>query len=68
MVYLEEAPQTSGVCYYLPHHCVLKDSTTTKLRVVFAASSKFPNGHSLNDCLLLGPRLQYEVFDIPIRF
>ena len=40
MGHLEEAPQTSGLCYYLPHHCVFKDSTTTKLRVVFDASSK----------------------------
>ena len=68
MGHLEEAPQTSGLCYYLPHHCVFKDSTTTKLRVVFDASSKSPNGNSLNDCLLLGPRLQDDVFDILIRF
>ena len=31
MGHLEQAPQTSGLCYYLPDHCVLKDSTTTKL-------------------------------------
>ena len=68
MGHLEEAPQTSGLCYYLPHHCVFKDSTTTKLRVVFDASSKSPNGNSLNDCLLLGSRLQDDVFDILIRF
>ena len=68
MGHLEEAPQTSGLCYYLPHHCVFKDSTTTKLRVVFDASSKTPNRDSLNDCLLLGPRLQDDVFDILIRF
>ena len=68
MGHLEQAPPTSGLCYYLPHHCVFKDSTTTKLRVVFDASSKSPNGKSLNDCLLLGPRLQDDVFDILIRF
>ena len=68
MGHLEEAPQTSGLCYYLPYHCVLKDSRTTKLRVVFDASSKSPNGYCLNDCLLLGPRLQDDVFDIFIRF
>ena len=68
MGHLEEARQTSGLCYYLPHHCVFKDSTTTKLRVVFDASSKSPNGYFLNDCLLLGPRLQDDVFDILIRF
>ena len=64
----EQAPQTSSLCYYLPHHCVFKDSTITKLRVVFDASSKSPNGNSLNDCLLHGPRLQDDVFDILIRF
>ena len=68
MGHLEEAPQTSGLRYYLSHHCVFKDSTTTKLRVVFDARSKSPNGNSLNDCLLLGPRLQDDVFDIFIRF
>ena len=68
MGHLEEAPQTSGLCYYLPHHCVFKDSTTTKLRVVFDASSKSPYGNSLNDCLLLGPRLQDDVFVILISF
>ena len=27
-------------CFYLPHHCVPKESTTTKLRVAFGASAK----------------------------
>ena len=67
MSHLEQAPQTSGLCYYLPHHRVLKDITTTKLRVVFDASGKSQNGNSLNDCLLLGPRLQDVVFDDLIR-
>ena len=52
----------------LAHHCVFKDSTTTKLRVVFDASSKSANGNSLNECLLLVPRLQDDVYDILIRF
>jgi len=35
--------------YYLPHHCVVKEtSVTTKLRVVFDASSKTTSGVSLN--------------------
>lgn len=34
--------------YYIPHHAVIKeDSTTTKLRVVFDASSKTTSGTSL---------------------
>ena len=68
MGHLGQAPQTHGLCYCLPHHCVFKDSTTTKLRVVFDGSSKSLNGNSLNDCLLLGPRLQDDLFDILIRF
>ena len=35
---------------------------------MFDASSKSPDGYSRNDCLLLGPRLQDDVFDILIRF
>ena len=35
--------------YYLPHHCVFKEySTTTKLRVVFDGSAKTSNGLLLN--------------------
>ena len=68
MGHFEQAPRTHGLCYFLLHHCVFKDSTTTKLRVVFDASSKSPNGNSLHECLLLGPRLQDDVFDFLIRF
>ena len=55
--------------YYLPHHCVLKeDSSTTKLRVVFDASSKTTTGVFLNECLLVGPKVQEDLFDILLRF
>lgn len=44
--------------YFIPHHCVLKpDSTTTKLRVVFDASTK----------ALSGPTVQSELFSILLR-
>ena len=55
--------------FYLPHHCVTKeDSSNTKLRVVFDASAKTTIGYSLNDCLLVGPKCQDDLFNILIRF
>lgn len=50
--------------YYLPHHEVIKeDSTTTKLRVVFDASAKTSNGVSFDNILMVGPTIQRELFD-----
>jgi len=55
--------------YYLPHHCVVKEtSVTTKLRVVFDASNKTTSGVSLNDALMVGPVLQQDIFAILSRF
>lgn len=55
--------------YFIPHHCVLKPtSSTTKLRVVFDASCKTSNGLSLNDILLPGPKVQEDLFVILLRF
>ncbi len=54
--------------FYLPHHCVMKvDSSTTKLRVMFDASAKSTSGFSLNDCLMVGPKLQDNLFDTLVR-
>ncbi|XP_054259230.1 uncharacterized protein LOC128983973 [Macrosteles quadrilineatus] len=49
--------------YFLPHHGVLKDSSTTNLWTVFDASSKTSSGHSLNDILLTGRKLQTDICD-----
>ncbi|XP_071576350.1 uncharacterized protein [Temnothorax nylanderi] len=58
-----------GRVFYLPHHGVFKaDSTTTKLRVVFDASSRDLNGVSLNQVLQSGPKLQTDIFVILLRF
>lgn len=55
--------------YFLPHHPVLKStSTTTKCRIVFDASAKTSNGNSLNDILYSGPVVQDELFSIVLRW
>lgn len=53
---------------FLPHHPVFKDSSTTQVRPVFDASRKTSNGQSLNDMLIIGPKLQENLFDILLRF
>lgn len=54
--------------YYMPHHCVLKESSTTRLRVVFDASAKTTSGYSLNDTQLVGSPVQASLFEILMRF
>lgn len=52
--------------YFIPHHAVMKpSSTTTKLRVTFHTSFGEP---SLNDTLMVGPVVQPELFHILLRF
>ncbi|KAJ0171702.1 hypothetical protein K1T71_012465 [Dendrolimus kikuchii] len=54
---------------YLPHHAVVReDKETTKVRVVFNASSKGGNGLSLNDCLMVGPTIQPELRHLVMRW
>lgn len=61
--------QLSQQQYYLPHHGVLKtSSSTTKLRVVFDASAKSNTGKSLNNVLRVGPVIQSSLIDIVLRF
>jgi hypothetical protein len=56
-------------CYYLPHHPVFKESsTTTKTRVVFDGSAKTSNGLSLNDILHVGPTVQPDLYSTVLRF
>ena len=56
--------------HYLPHQAFIrKEAETTKLRVVFDASSKEgKRGTSLNDCLHVGPPLTPLLYDILLRF
>ncbi|XP_055605044.1 uncharacterized protein LOC129753271 [Uranotaenia lowii] len=61
-------PNDNILHFYLPHHPVIKaSSTTTRVRVVFDASAKSTNGISLNDALLNGPVIQDDLRTLIIR-
>ena len=65
----EEINKPSNEVYYLPHQCVFKkDSTITKLLVVFDGSAKTSNGVSLNESLMVGPVVQNDLLTILNRF
>ena len=58
-----------GDSYYLPHHAVLKpESSSTKVRVLFNASSKTSCRLSLNDTLFTGPVLQNDLRLLIVRW
>ncbi|XP_018399454.1 PREDICTED: uncharacterized protein LOC108777138 [Cyphomyrmex costatus] len=60
---------TSNQVYYIPHHAVLRDSSaTTRLRVVFNASCRTSNGMSLNDHMLIGPKLQRDLATVIMQW
>ena len=60
--------KTMNQVHYLPHHGVIRtDKATTKLRVVYDASSKV-SGPSLNECLYKGPKFHQLILDLLIRF
>ncbi|KAG1927518.1 hypothetical protein F2P79_024188 [Pimephales promelas] len=66
---VENGSSSNAVKYYMPHHAVLReDKVTTKLRVVFDASSHEVGVPSLNDCLLTGPNLNPDLLGILIKF
>ncbi|XP_064463610.1 uncharacterized protein LOC135374602 [Ornithodoros turicata] len=55
--------------YYMPHREVIRpQSTSTKMRVVFDASSHSGSCTSLNDHLEKGPKVQPDLLDVLIRF
>ena len=59
-----------GRVHYLPHPGVVRrDALTTKLRVVFDASSRpSSDSQSLNECLYSGPALIPTIFNVLLRF
>ena len=65
---MDELDKPPSDTFYLPHHAVHKESTTTPLRVVFDGSMKSSSGVSLNDCLHVGPTVHPPLNDVLIRF
>ncbi|XP_055590023.1 uncharacterized protein LOC129742186 [Uranotaenia lowii] len=62
-----DADQTPS--FYLPHHYVLKpSSTTTKLRVVFDGSATSDSGVSINQTQMIGPIVQNDLIAILLNF
>jgi len=62
MVAVDTSDKSSSSTYYLPHHGVLRENNlTTKLRVVFNASSRTNSGLTLNDILHSGSKLQTDI-------
>ncbi|XP_052567505.1 uncharacterized protein LOC128093784 [Culex pipiens pallens] len=64
----DDLPNTNR--YYMPHHAILRpSSSTTKLRVVFDASAKMsPTSVSLNEALQVGGTVQNDLFSILLAF
>ncbi|XP_039310735.1 uncharacterized protein LOC120358921 [Solenopsis invicta] len=69
MKLIDEQCYDGAESFYLPHHCVFKHTAgSSKIRVVFDASSKGSTGVSLNDTLMVGPTVQQDLFSILLRF
>ena len=68
---IEKAPDkpSGDRVYYMPHKPVIRqDAATTKVRMVFDASSRpHPLSSSINDCMFTGPSLQPLLWDIMVR-
>lgn len=54
--------------YYLPHHAIVKDSRSTKVRPVFDGSCPTSNGKSINQVLFVGKKLQSDLQLTLMRF
>ncbi|XP_055598419.1 uncharacterized protein LOC129747991 [Uranotaenia lowii] len=68
MCEVNRAHQLNALEYFMPHHAVIRESsTTTKIRVVFDASCRSASGASLNDILMVGPVVQEDIRSIIMR-
>ncbi|XP_062526540.1 uncharacterized protein LOC134199505 [Bombyx mori] len=68
MELVDDQPSVSE-SYYIPHHCVVKESSeSTPTRVVYDAGCRSTSGYSLNDVLLTGPKLHMDIVDVLLKF
>lgn len=63
--HLEKINESNENGYYTPHHGVV---TSSKFRVVINASQKTTTGISLNECQLVGAKLQNDLANILMKF
>jgi len=69
MTRVEPAEEDAKRVCYLPHHGVLREtSSTTKLRVVFNGSVEITGGESLNKNMLIGQNLLPPLADVLLRW
>ncbi|XP_063831773.1 uncharacterized protein LOC135080978 [Ostrinia nubilalis] len=59
---------TTSDCFLTHHGVEREESTSTKFRVVFNASSKTSSGNSLNDLMASGPNLQQDLQSLIIKW
>ncbi|XP_037502613.1 uncharacterized protein LOC119377081 [Rhipicephalus sanguineus] len=66
---VDTSSEPGATVYYLPHHAVVRrDAITTKIRVVFDASSHERGESSLNDILDKGVKLGAELLQLLVQF
>ena len=67
---IDDGKESQFLKHYLPHHpIVTPGKSTTKLRIVYDASSKAKRElNSLNDCFLRGPAILPDLCGLLVRF
>lgn len=66
--YAEKVSSEGAEAYYMPHHPVIKEfSTSYKIRPVFDTSANNEQGLSLNSCLEIGPNLMPDIVEMLLR-
>ena len=67
--FIERVNDEAVLGHYLPHHCVIKQSPTTPIRIVFNASCKANSkAPFLNELLEKGPSLTERLVDCLVKF